>query len=86
MKKFGRKLLATLVASTMVLSMAACGSSDDKKSDSGSGDTEATTAADTSGGGGDLIKVGINIVQQTIRISRLCSVRQMDMMHHLLTA
>ena len=59
MKKFGRKLLATLVASTMVLSMAACGSSDDKKSDSGSGDTEATTAADTSGGGGDLIKVGI---------------------------
>ncbi len=59
MKKFGRKLLATLVASTMVLSMAACGSSDDKKSDSGSGDTEATTAADTSGGSGDLIKVGI---------------------------
>ena len=58
MKKFGRKLLATLVASTMVLGMAACGSSDDKKSDSGSGDTEATTAADTSGGG-DLIKVGI---------------------------
>ena len=49
MKKFGKKILATVVAATMVLGLAACGGSKETADDSGSG----------SGGGGDKIKVGI---------------------------
>lgn len=48
MKKFGKKILATVVAATMVLGLAACGGSKEAADDSGSGS-----------GGGDKIKVGI---------------------------
>ena len=48
MKKFGKKILATVVAATMVLGLAACGGSKETADDSGSGS-----------GGGDKIKVGI---------------------------
>lgn len=37
-----RKVLAVLLASTMVLGLAACGSSDDKKTEDTSKDTEKT--------------------------------------------
>ena len=50
MKKFGKKILATVVAATMVLGLAACGGSKDAADDSGSG---------SGSGGGDKIKVGI---------------------------
>lgn len=48
-----RKVLAVLLASTMVLGLAACGSSDDKKADDTSKDTETTddTAKDEGDGG-----------------------------------
>ena len=59
MKKFGKKILAMCLATTMALGMTACGKDDDKKDD-----TQAATKAATeaSGGGGSsdkLIKVGI---------------------------
>ena len=50
MKKIGKKILATVVAATMVLGLAACGGSKDAADDSGSG---------SGSGGGDKIKVGI---------------------------
>lgn len=73
MKKFGKKIMATVVASTMALGLVACGgasgSTDSGSSDSGSSDSAATTAdtsADTStdtstssSSSGDTIKVGI---------------------------
>ena len=54
MKKFGKKLLATVVASAMVLGLAACGGASGGSSDSGSGDAGAASSS-----GGDKIKVGI---------------------------
>ena len=54
MKKFGKRLLATVVAATMVLSMAACGAKD-----SGSGDTASSDSSSSSSSSGDKIKVGI---------------------------
>ena len=53
MKKFGKKILATVVAATMALSLVACGSGSADTSSSGT-DTGATEASS-----GDTIKVGI---------------------------
>ena len=59
MKKFGKKVLATVVATTMALGLAACGgaSGSGDSSDSGSGDTAATS--DSGASSGEKIKVGI---------------------------
>ena len=71
MKKFGKKIMATVVASTMALGLVACGgasgSTDSGSSDSGSSDSAATTAetsdssdtSSSSSASGDTIKVGI---------------------------
>ena len=53
MKKFGKKLVASVLAATMSLGLAACGGASD------GGDSGATEAAAPSGGSGDVIKVGI---------------------------
>ena len=61
MKKFGKKLVASVLAATMSLGLAACGGSNgggDTQA-SGGGDSGATEAAAPSGGSGDVIKVGI---------------------------
>ena len=61
MKKFGKKFLATVVASTMALSLVACGDKEEK-SDSGDSTTAAASddsAADSKPASGDKIKVGI---------------------------
>ncbi len=71
MKKFGKKIMATVVASTLALGRVACGgasgSTDSGSTDSGSSDSAATTAetsdssdtSSSSSASGDTIKVGI---------------------------
>ena len=58
MKRFGKKVLATVVATTMALGLAACGgaSGSGDSGNSGSSDTAATADSGSSGG---TIKVGI---------------------------
>ncbi len=63
MRRFGKKLVATAAAATMVLGLAACGGSGSGSGGAteaaGGGATEATEAAASGGGDGKVIEVGI---------------------------
>ena len=64
MRRFGKKLVATAAAATMVLGLAACGGSGSGSGSSGGGATEAAggateAAAPASGGSDKVIEVGI---------------------------
>ena len=53
MKKFGKKLLATVVAATLVLGLTACGAAKDS-GDAGTSDDSSSSSSSS----GDTIKVG----------------------------
>lgn len=61
MKKFGKKILATVVAASMVVGLTACGGGAKESADTGSSDTGSsdTSSADSGSSSGDTIKVGI---------------------------
>ncbi|MCR5511621.1 MAG: ABC transporter substrate-binding protein [Lachnospiraceae bacterium] len=61
MKKFGKKILATVVAASMVVGLTACGGGAKESADTGSSDAGSsdTSSADSGSSSGDTIKVGI---------------------------
>ena len=58
MKKFGKKILATVVAATMAFSMVACGGASNTSSSNNSNNSDSAAPADNASSG-EKIKVGI---------------------------